>query len=483
MTQNAAAVSDLPLVVDLDGTLIASDVLHELATRFLVARPHGALHLLRWAAAGPTRLKSELVKGTALDVTALPYREDLLVWLREQKAAGRTLVLASATHETVVQAIADRLGIFDEAIGSTEDVNLRSAAKAAALVDRFGERGFEYVGNHKHDVEVWGAAASAHVVTGSDSLVRLASAQAPIGRRFEPEHSSARAIWKALRPHQWVKNVLVLLPLFTAHLLGDAEAVRHALQAFVSFCLVASSVYILNDLADLDNDRHHPTKRRRPFASGAASLRTGWLLWPALALAGFLIAVPGMPWQFVVVLASYLATTLAYTFWLKRKPVADVVALGALYTVRVIAGVAAIDVPVSSWLLTFSLFFFLSLALIKRVSELTRARSEGTAAKGRGYVDSDLELVSSYGVSSSIAAAVIFALYVHDPETTRLYDSPEILWGALPILLTWLMRSWLVAHRGRMNEDPIVWAVSDRASLVLGAMIGVVFVVAKVVTL
>ncbi len=473
----------LPLVVDLDGTLIRSDLLHETATRFLVEQPASAHRLVPWTLGGPARLKSELASRTTVDVTVLPYNERVLTWLQEEAASGRELVLASASHESLVAAVAAHLGIFAATLGSTDTENLRSGRKADALVERYGDRGFEYVGNHAHDIEVWRRAAAAHVVSGSARLAKAAAAEAPLGRRFEPTHVSARAVVKSLRPHQWLKNLLVLLPVVTAQKLGETDAVLAGLLGFAAFCLVASSVYVLNDLADLDNDRHHHTKRKRPYAAGTVSLLHGWLLWPMLAAAGFLLAALTLPWEFVAVLGAYFAVTLAYTFRLKQMRIVDVVALAALYTVRVIAGIAAISVAPSMWILTFSLFFFLSLALVKRVSELTNARKTGKKAKGRGYIHQDLELLSSYGVSSSVASAVIFALYLNDPTTTRLYLTPELLWGALPILLIWLMRTWLLAHRGQMNEDPILFAARDRWSLVAGAAIGLVFIAAKLVSL
>jgi 4-hydroxybenzoate polyprenyltransferase/phosphoserine phosphatase len=474
---------DLPLVVDLDGTLISGDLLHETATRYLVASPLGAAKLLPWTLAGAARLKTELASRAELDVTALPYRPEVLEWLRQESLRGREIVLASASHESLVDAVAAHVGVFSDTIGTTADRNLRSEAKAAALVERYGHQGFEYVGNHRHDLEVWREAAAAHIVTRSGKLSRAAGQHTVLGRTFEPDAVTLVSLLKSLRPHQWVKNLLVLLPLFTAQLLHDVDAVVSALLAFVSFCLVASSVYVLNDLADLDNDRHHPKKRRRPFAAGTVSLLHGWMVWPVLTLAGFAVALVWLPWTFTAVLLAYYVTTVLYTFTLKRSRIVDVVALAALYTLRVIAGVAAISATVSMWLLTFSLFLFLSLALIKRVSELTRARREGASTKGRGYIDQDLELLSSYGVSSSIAAAVIFSLYVNDPNTQLLYQTPQLLWAALPILLTWLMRAWLIAHRGEMNEDPILFAIRDRKSLVGGFLVVLVFVAAKVVSI
>lgn len=473
----------LPLVVDLDGTLMRGDLLHETANRFIMSRPLAALRLLPWTARGPAHLKTQLASHVPIDVASLPYDDDVLRWVRSEAATGRELALVSASHKSLVNAVASHLGIFQTTLGTTADANLRSEKKAAALVERYGRHGFEYIGNHRHDVPVWREAAKAHVVSRSNRLAGTAASHAEVGERFSSEHGLLGSLVQSMRPHQWLKNVLVLVPVATAQLLLEPRAVAAALTAFVAFCLIASSVYVLNDLADLDNDRHHPKKRNRPFAAGHASLLHGWVLWPALLLIGFGLSIATLPWLFTAVLAGYFALTVAYTFVLKRRRVVDVVTLAALYTIRVIAGIAAIAVAPSMWLLTFSMFMFLSLALVKRVSELTRAREDGGEAKGRGYVHQDLELLSSYGVSSSIAAAVIFALYLDDDTTRQLYATPELLWGALPILLTWLMRVWLIAHRGQMNEDPILFAARDRWSLVAAAGIALVFIAAKVIAL
>ncbi|SFC02776.1 4-hydroxybenzoate polyprenyltransferase [Nocardioides terrae] len=477
-----------PLVVDLDGTLVATDTLHEAATAFLTHSPLGVFRLAGWLRRGKAHLKAELAARTELDASVLPYRGDVLTWLEAEQSNGRRLVLATASAAWQAQAVADQLGIFHEVIATADGVNLKGSAKREVLVERFGERGFDYLGDHGADLSVWGAAATGHVVVGARrSLAERVGRVTEVGMVFPSPEGRLRALGSLLRPYQWVKNALVLVPLFTAQRLDDASAVLQMLLAVVAFCLVASSVYVLNDLADVVHDRHHPRKRLRPFASGRVGLLTGWMLWPALAVVGFGLSVAFLPALFVAALAAYLVLTTAYTFRLKRQPVLDVVVLGLLYTSRIVAGAAAIDVELSMWLLTFSMFFFLSLALTKRVNELTRIRRTmgqvGVQVRGRGYVETDLELLSSYGVASSVAAVVIFSLYVDDPKTSVLYDTPELLWCGVPVLLAWLMRVWLLAHRGTMDEDPIIFATRDRASLVAALLVVAVFVAAKVVTM
>jgi 4-hydroxybenzoate polyprenyltransferase len=468
-----------PLAVDLDGTLISSDLLIESASAHMIRQPLSVLRMAGWLAGGKDRLKVELASRSELDASVLPYHPEVLSWLQAEHARGRSLVLASASDQRLVSQVSDHLGIFDEAWGTSPGVNLKSHAKRDLLVSRFGEGGFEYVGNHPHDLAIWGAAAQAHVV-GSRALVARAAKVADVGQTFAARGGQGRALLKAMRPHQWAKNALVAVPLFTAQLVSSSEALLHTVLAVLAFCLAASSVYLLNDIVDVAEDRHHPTKRRRPFASGRLNLLVGWVAWPVLALAAFAVSFSFLPWRFTVVLAAYLAITVAYSSWAKRKAVLDVITLGALYTIRIVAGAAAIAAPLTSWLLSFSMLFFLSLALIKRVSELTQLRSrEQLLAKGRGYYADDLELLSSYGVATSIGAVVIFSLYVNDPATAALYRTPEILGLAIPILLAWLMRCWLWAHRGDMNEDPIVFAVRDPKSLLAGAAFVLVFLAAN----
>lgn len=476
-----ATPTQLPLVVDLDGSLIANDLLLETTSRFVSQHPRRSIRLIGWLSRGKAVLKHELWTAAPVRVEHLAYHPELLAWLREEKAEGRTLVLATAANEGAAQAVADHLGIFDEVVGSSDRVNLRSEAKAEALVARFGEQGFEYVGNHRHDLAVWKHAAAAHVVGSDGALAGRARRSSGPGRTFTAPHGSLGPWIAALRPHQWVKNSLIFLPLLTAHQVTEADSVLQAVLAFLSFCLAASSVYLLNDILDVEHDRDHPTKRLRPFAAGTANLALGWVLWPTLALAALGLSLAVSPLLALIVL-GYLAITAAYSFALKRKPVLDVLTLAVLYTIRIVAGAAAIDVELSKWLLSFSCFFFLSLALVKRVSELHRTRISKTLSKGRGYRSEDLELLSSFGVTTGITSTLVFTLFVNDPATADQYDSPGLLWVSVPFILAWLMRVWLFAHRGQMNEDPILFAIRDRISILSGIAIVTIFLLATYVS-
>lgn len=456
-----------PLVVDLDGTLIFTDLLVETANAHVTGKPGATLALLGWWRRGRDQLKLELARSTAIDVAALPFNEPLLSWLRQQKSAGRTLILATASAAPLAQQVAEFLApLFDEVLATHAGVNLKAHAKAQTLVARFGSGNFDYVGNHRDDLPIWAHARQAHVVTHSQGLLARVRQIARIGEVFEPVRTSLWRVWaKALRLHQWVKNLLVSVPLLTAHAYTQPGALHAVVLAFAAFSLTASAVYLLNDLVDVQDDRHHHRKRHRPFASGQLSLLAGWAAWPVLLGLAFTLASL-LPQAFVWVLLCYFLLTLAYSFVLKEMAIWDVLVLALLYTLRIIAGSAAVDVPLSFWLLLFSMFLFLSLALIKRFSELFLARQRGQTEtlRGRGYQPDDLELVSSLGASSGLMSILVLGLYIQDGRTAALYPAPQMLWLACPALLIWLMRAWLIAHRGAMHDDPIVFALKDRTS-------------------
>jgi len=350
-------------------------------------------------------------------------------------------------------------------------------AKAEALVERYGERGFDYLGNHRVDLPVWKHAAGAVVVNASESLANQARAQTRLIDHLPGQPGGLRTWIKALRLYQWLKNLLVLVPLLTAHRLFEPEALVNAALAFLAFGLCASGVYLLNDLLDLAPDRQHPRKRKRPFAAGTLPLFHGLVATPLLTLAGFALALWTSP-AFALVLLIYFITTLAYSFTLKRIVMIDVVVLAALYTVRIIGGAFAIDSPRSFWLLAFSMFIFLSLALLKRYTELAAAATQGKQkASGRGYSVADLPLVQSFGTAAGYIGVLVFALYINSPDSLRLYATPQVLWLLCPVLLYWISRAWFVAHRGDMHDDPIVFAARDRVSQAVG-LAGLIIVMA-----
>lgn len=471
-------------MVDLDGTLIRTDLLFETANTLVTRHPFQTLRLPAWLANGKSYLKSRLAETSAIDPASLPYNEPLVAWLHGQKAQGRQLVLATASHRRLAELVAWHLDLFDEVLATEGEINLKSNHKRDQLISRYGERGFDYVGNDSADLAVWKAAERAYVVSSSPSLIAKARALGNVEQVFDDgRRPILNTFLKALRPHQWMKNLLVFVPLLAAHRYGDEASLLHVLIAFFVFGLTASSVYLLNDLVDVADDRHHPRKRRRPFASGDLSLLHGWLAWPLLTITAFAIASITLPPIFAGVLGTYFVLTLAYSLRLKQSAVIDVLTLAGLYTLRIIAGAAAIGVPLSFWLLTFSMFIFLSLALIKRFSELKTARDNGSQERirGRGYIHEDLEVVSSMGTSAGYLAVLVLALYIQDSHTAELYATPKFIWLACPLLLFWISRAWLIAHRGQMHDDPIVFALKDRVSWLVAACFFAAFGLARLV--
>lgn len=469
--------TQLPLAVDLDGTLLKSDMLLE---SFLVMIRNNPLTLFLvpfWLLKGKAWMKAQIALRAEIEVKTLPYHENVLAYLHQQKTAGRKLYLATATHQTFAQKIAEHLGIFDGVFASNEGLNLSGTRKRDALVNAFGERQFVYAGNESVDFSIWRASA-ASIVVGSDTLKADAEKHAPVEKHFQNKGNAFKALLKAFRVHQWVKNALIFIPILAAHKFTDAQGFLHAMLAFFAFSACASSVYLINDMLDLAEDRQHPTKRKRPFASGTLSILTGMMSVPFLMVTAIVLCF-FLPTQFAVVLGVYYALTFAYSFSLKRLVLIDVVTLSSLYTIRIIAGAAAIDVPLSFWLLAFSSFLFLSLAILKRYTELlVMKQKSATKALGRGYHVNDLELLASLGGSAGYISVLVLALYINSPEIRALYSNPQLMWPTCLIMLYWVSRAWIVAHRGSMHDDPIVFAIKDKTSLVCGALVGIFMVMA-----
>jgi 4-hydroxybenzoate polyprenyltransferase/phosphoserine phosphatase len=467
-----------PLVVDLDGTLLKSDMLLETALAFLRKWPMRFYQPLLWLLqGGKTHLKANLAEEVFVNVANLPFNEVVLDWLRKEKAKGRFLVLATATHRIYDEKISEHLGLFDHVLATEQHINLSASRKRDALIDVFGEEGFDYVGNSHDDVVVWEAANAAIVVDPDVGVVQRAGTVANSVEVIETRKGAMWAWLKQLRLHQWLKNILIFVPLIAGHQVGSLPLLTNALLAFLFFSLCASSVYVLNDLLDLNEDRDHPRKKFRPFAAGSLSIKSGMMAFPALLITAFAGSWMFLPPLFTVGLALYYLITLTYSLQLKRVVIVDVVTLAILYTIRIVAGAFATGVELTFWLLAISMFMFLSLALVKRYAELHMVKSKGIDEKisGRGYYPSDLELLSSLGAASGYLSVMVLALYIQDPSTAHLYSNPKYIWLACPILLFWVSRTWMLAHRGEMHDDPVVFAVKDRVSLLTGALMLLVF--------
>jgi len=470
----------LPLCVDLDGTLLKTDTLLESLLVVVKRSPAVTLLLPLWLfRGGKAHLKRQIALRASLDSAALPYHEELLEFLRCEHAAGRTLVLVSAADETIVQPIARHLGLFTDVLASDGKVNLKGAQKMAALRARYGSRGYDYAGNAASDVVVWNDARAAIVVNARNGVGRRATT--PVTRTFERPKHGLRVVVRALRIQQWAKNLLVFFPLLMSPQAAEPRRLVRAALAFVAFSLTASAVYLVNDLLDLEADRRHATKRRRPLAAGDMSLLTALVLAPVCLAAGVAVAVALSP-AFFAMLVIYIALTTAYSFRLKHVALLDVVILALLYTGRVIAGSVATVTWPSPWLLAFSLFFFLSLAFVKRFSELQVLRqNQRESTKVRGYYPSDLEQIASEGAASGYIAVLVAALYINSQAVVAVYSQPIILWMICPVLLYWISRVWLLAHRGEMHDDPVVFALRDHVSYVVAALVGVILLLARFV--
>lgn len=478
-SQSQLLTAEPPLVIDLDGTLIRTDLLLESAFALLRESPFAIAKFPGWLLRGKAAIKQELACATQIDVTRLPYNEAVVAWIGEERRRGRQIVLATASHRSLADKVAAHLMLFDQTFATDAGRNLSARAKRDALVQSFGERGFDYAGNAAHDLPVWRAARKAWVVDASAATERSARAIGNVAGTIRSEPMTSIKALQALRMHQWLKNLLLFVPLVMAHRFGEIPLATDALIAFLCFGLCASGTYLFNDLLDLQDDRHHPRKRFRSIASGRLPIGFALAVGGALVVGAFALAAWKLPPGFVGALATYLALTSAYTFWLKRRMIVDVMTLAALYTLRVIAGALAVGVPLSFWLLAFSMFIFFSLALVKRHVELF-PESQAVAPKnrGRGYVEDDRHMVAALGAASGCMAVLVLALYINDPRTAQLYRHPELIWLACPLLLAWVSRVWMLAHRGRMHDDPVVFALHDRVSLAIGALVALVFTVA-----
>jgi 4-hydroxybenzoate polyprenyltransferase len=483
-----AVPAGVPLCVDLDGTLVKTDTLVDSVLVLARQDPVKLLHIPGWLKKGKAAFKRQVTRAVQLDVEHLPYNHALLEYLRQEAGRGRAIYLATAADGALAERVAAHLGIFAGVLASDGATNLAGGNKLAAFRRQFGEQ-FCYIGNARPDAEVL-AACVAPMVANPDSalLGQLRRSGTVPAARFDDRASAGKSWLRAVRLHQWAKNTLIFVPLLLAHR-WVAGAFAGAGIAFLSFGLCASATYIINDLLDLESDRKHPRKRRRPFAAGDLSAIAGVaavvvLLAMAAALAVFLQPLIHLlagdyalrlPHAFLGWLALYTASTLVYSLFLKRKLLLDVFVLSGLYTVRILAGSASTNVPVSTWLAGFSVFFFLSLAFVKRFSELEGLRERGgIASNGRGYLVSDLEQIRALGTGSAYAAVLIMTLYIRDPETRLLYGHPYLLWLVIPVLLLWLSQVWMLASRGDMHDDPVVFATTDKRSLLLGALMAVI---------
>ena len=470
--QTGSADGSYDLYVDIDGTLLRTDLLHEAAWRYVKTAPWRIFTLARLALKGPAPLKTFLARQTPFDPALLPYESAVIELIAKRRQTGYRTVLISASHRKYARRIAEHLKLPDDAHGSSKRLNLKGAVKLSRIQSLNQGRQFVYAGNSAADRPIWAASEREILVNAPSKDVKTATESG----RAEMVVKSRPAVWRAflkeMRLHQWAKNALVFVPLFTSHSYRDPHLLGLAFLAFLAFGLCASGHYFLNDLLDLDADRAHRTKRNRPLASGDLPILYGPAGAVLLPLAGLTLSALLLPLKFTLMLLAYLVLTNLYSFYLKSRSTADVFALALLYTVRVIAGGAAIAIGLSSWLLAFSMFVFISLAYLKRYIEIV-ALAEGQA-KGRGYVKEDAETIFSLGIANATAATVVLAFYVNSTEVKTLYREPELLWLLCLLMLYWSNRIWIGAKRGKINDDPVIFAIKDRISrYIFMAMIAV----------
>ena len=457
----------VPLFVDLDGTLIKTDLLIESAFFLLKKQPWMLLAMLYWLVFGKARLKEEIAIRSALDFSVLPLQKEFVEFLCNEVKNGRTLYLATASDRLLAEPVAKRLGIFKQVLASDGHHNLKGKHKLEAILACCKGSEFDYAGNERVDLAIWAKARRAIVVNPDSGVIAAVKKQRYVMQQVFDDRPPTVKTWiRALRIHQWAKNVLLGVPIITAHAF-TFSAIAEIAAAFIAFGLVASATYLLNDLLDLVSDRHHPRKCKRPFAAGNIGLASGIVGMIITFAAGFALAVQ-LSEHFLFTLLAYLGLTISYSFYFKKIVLVDVLLLASLYTIRIVAGAYAIEVPLSSWLLGFSMFLFLSLALVKRCTELmAMQRLSRDTMKGRDYQVSDYPMLSAMGVAAGYISILVLALFISSPESIGKYTYPVLLWLLCPLMAYWVSRLWLKTSRGEMHDDPLIFSLKDQASWIV----------------
>ncbi|RJP68165.1 MAG: UbiA family prenyltransferase [Comamonadaceae bacterium] len=474
--------ADMPLVVDLDGTLTPTDTLVESVIKLIKQSPLNLFRIPLWLLKGRSEFKSMVARRVDISAEILPYRESLVAYLKSEKARGRRIVLATAANRSIADGVAAHLGFFDQVMATqVGGPNLKGHAKLEAIQKEVG-LDFVYAGDSSADIPIWKAARAAVLVDVSASTAMAVRNSVAIEREISREKPGL-AIWlKALRVHQWMKNLLLFVPMLTAFSFSDPMDIAHILVAFLAFSLTASATYVVNDLWDLESDRGHPRKSQRPFASARLPILHGLAVAAVFLVSAFAMALATSIGLFLILLV-YLVLTSAYSWVLKEYVLMDVIMLSILYTLRIVAGAIAIEETTSSWLLAFSVFVFLSLALVKRCAELVTLEQAGkSTTKGRDYRVTDLVVLWPMGVGAALAAVVVFGLFISAPETQSRYLSPQLLWFTALGLIYWLSRLWIKTSRGEMHDDPVVYALKDRGSRLTVVGMVVVMLVARFFT-
>lgn len=463
----------IPLCVDLDGTLIKVDSILESAILVIKKRPLVLFFILFWILRGKNYFKSRITSIAIPDVSLFPYNDTIVEKIKEARVQGRRTVLSTATTENIAIAVSKHTDLFDETIFSSENHNNRSSNKSATLNEKFGEKQYDYIGNSYADLDVFRNCRKAILVTNSRSLIKKSRMINPDLEVIDEQINYFLKLIKELRLYQWIKNLLIFLPLLLAHEYYNLSGFTYAIIGFLCFSFTASFIYVINDLLDLEADRQHNCKKYRPFASGDLPPFSAFIIAFMMMLVSFYVSFAYLPQFFGYILLTYLILTTLYSFFLKKVVIADIIVLSMLYSIRIVAGGELTHVSLSKWFIAFSLFIFFSLAIVKRYTELYNIiQNNKTKAGGRGYVAGDIKLLLSLGTSSGYLSVLIILLYIFSPEIIQLYNTPILLIPVAIVLLAWISRMWFLATRGEMNEDPVVFTAKDKYSyLLFGVMI------------
>ena len=469
-----------PLCVDLDGTLVKTDTFAQALLLLIRTRPAALFSIPRWASGGLAAFKRRIAQEIELDPAVLPYHLGLLAFLKSEHAKGSELILVTASDALPARAVAEHLGLFSDVMASDGVINLKAVRKRDALIARFGAKGFDYAGNSTDDLPVWEAAAGIIAVNPCAPVYRALKNSS--ARIFEDRPARLKTWLKALRVHQWAKNVLIFLPMLLAHELTTPSLYVKAALAFFAFSFAASAIYVFNDLFDLHADQHHPRKKNRPFAAGNLSLMAAAVAAPLLVLAA-LGTAQLLPAAFTGILLTYLAVTTLYSWRLKQLALIDVMTLAGLYAIRIFAGTEAYGVETSTWLIALSIFLFFSLAMVKRYAELREAsqgHADAVRIRRRGYCAADLPLLAGFGAGSGCVSVLVLALYINSAKVVQFYRNPALLWLLCPLLLYWIARVWLLASRGELSDDPLDFAARDPQTWLIGALSAAVLVLGSI---
>ena len=473
--------SKIPLCVDLDGTLVFSDTLQENLIKLLLHKPEYIFVIPFWFLKGIAFLKHKIASEIELKYSLLPYNIKIIEYIKQKKRSGCKIYLSTGANEKIALGVSKYLKCFDDIFASNEILNNVGKTKAEILIKKFGYQKFDYIGNSNNDIPALQSSKKGLLVNANKKTIIKVNKNLNIKTTVQKKNITIYSVLNLLRIHQWVKNLLLFLPIIAAHQLHNLDNVANLIIAFFSFGFCASAIYIINDLYDLENDRIHEIKRKRPFANGSISILTGLILIPIL-LTGSLLIGYFINQSFFICLIIYIIITTFYTIFFKRVPVLDCATLSILYTFRIVAGGIVVNVNPSFWLLHFSVFMFLSLAFVKRYLELINSSSKNNSELlGRGYYKSDIPVVLGIGLTSGFASIVILSLYMQSQTISKLYQTPEIIWFSLIIVLIWISYIWLKACRNQIDSDPIIFALKDKISWFLGFLVVLIFLIATFV--